>query len=484
MHNISITSRLPCSFGNGRRLLILFLSFYFVACGLLTEEDNNIISITEMPANKSQSEIKREPSIESGIEAEIPEINCPRYEPVLVTDLEIYEVPHEGEPSARVPFLDPIFNTCIIRVTDRSADPNPEDLPLGLKNEYSRVQSFNADGSLIMVFSTSGNWYIYDAWDFSPSGSIPIDVEPRWDSSDPDLLYFITESQLMAYSVSTGSIHVIHNFKDDLPGEDLAMVWSRYEGSPSINSRYWGLMAEDKDWHPVALLVYDLENDQVIAKRKVDPEKDIDSVSISPLGNYFLAFHDDYCDEDVQGNEANPCGLMVYDRELQKGNNLIRIIGHSDLALDANGREVLVYQDLDTDYISMLELDNGKITPLLPIDFSSSALGFHFSGNAVQVPGWILVSTSNGAQPSATWMDDQIFALELKPNGRIVRLAHTHSVVDESVDHDYWAEPHASVNADFTRILFTSNWGRQGTEEVDMYLIQLPDEWLKNLYDE
>jgi hypothetical protein len=65
-----------------------------------------------------------------------------------------------------------------------------------------------------------------------------------------------------------------------------------------------------------------------------------------------------------------------------------------------------------------------------------------------------------------------------------VRFAHTHSVVDESQGHDYWAEPHASVNTDFTRILFTSNWGRHGTEEVDMYLIQLPDEWTKSLTNE
>jgi hypothetical protein len=92
----------------------------------------------------------------------------------------------------------------------------------------------------------------------------------------------------MAYRVSTGSTDVIHNFGADLPGEKIAMVWTRYEGSPSSDSRYWGLMAEDEDWHPVALLVYDLETDQVIAKRMVDREKDIDSVSISPLGNYFL----------------------------------------------------------------------------------------------------------------------------------------------------------------------------------------------------
>jgi len=54
-------------------------------------------------------------------------------------------------------------------------------------------------------------------------------------------------------------------------------------------------------------------------------------------------------------------------------------------------------------------------------------------------------------------MDDQIFMLELKPEGHAVRLAHTHYLVDENQKHDYWAEPHASVNPEFTRVIFTSN---------------------------
>ena len=78
-------------------------------------------------------------------------------------------------------------------------------------------------------------------------------------------------------------------------------------------------------------------------------------------------------------------------------------------------------------------------------------------------------------------MDDQIFAVELIENGRVARLAHTYSIYDENIEHDYWAEPHASVNRDFTQIIFTSNWGRTGTDEVDLYLIKLPGDWVSNL---
>jgi len=93
-----------------------------------------------------------------------------------------------------------------------------------------------------------------------------------------------------------------------------------------------------------------------------------------------------------------------------------------------------------------------------------------------------LVSTCEGGYPRAfTWMDDQVFAVELKAGGWVVRLAHTHSAVNANVEHDYWAEPHATVNSDFTRVLFTSNWGRSGTEEVDTYIIELPADWVERL---
>jgi len=37
--------------------------------------------------------------------------------------------------------------------------------------------------------------------------------------------------------------------------------------------------------------------------------------------------------------------------------------------------------------------------------------------------------------------------------------------------------PRASTNHDFTRIVSTSNWGRSGTEEVEMFMIELLPDW-------
>ena len=89
----------------------------------------------------------------------------------------------------------------------------------------------------------------------------------------------------------------------------------------------------------------------------------------------------------------------------------------------------------------------------------------------------MLVSTHDDDPGSYTWMDDQVFAVELQAGGRVVRLAHTHSLVNDEDERDYWAEPHASVNRDFTRVLFTTNWGRSGSGEVELYMIELPEDW-------
>lgn len=412
-----------------------------------------------------------------------PETGCP-HSP-SIADQTVYQAPDMPEPSPRVRFKDPVFGTCVVRVTDRTKDLDPSDTSPGLKNEYSRVQSFNSNETRILVRGIAATWYVYDASTLQPLRLLPFAgaVDPRWDANDPYVIYYSDGTRLMKCDIRSGQLSLVHDFAADFPGQSLTAVWTRYEGSPSLDGRYWGLMAQTVDssggWHVVAFLVYDQQTDRVIAKRDmrgVAGADQVDSVSISPLGNYFVAYFD-ACAEGSLGTDAKPCGFMVYNRDLTGGRGLHRIVGHSDLALDAQGREVLVYQDNDTDQLAMIDLASTTITNLWPIDFSHGALGFHFSGRASLLPGWAVVSTTAQNRSSSTWMDHQVFAMELRSKGRVLRLAHTHSLVDPTQEHDYWAEPQASANRDMTRIIFTSNWGRSGTEQVEMYLIDLPAGW-------
>ena len=98
----------------------------------------------------------------------------------------------------------------------------------------------NPDGSLLLSYSTDGNWYLYDAISLQPVGQLPIWHEPRWDADDPDLLYYSEETRLMSYRISNAQKNLVHEFADEFPRLNLAAVWMKYEGSPSMDSRYSG----------------------------------------------------------------------------------------------------------------------------------------------------------------------------------------------------------------------------------------------------
>lgn len=406
---------------------------------------------------------------------------CAGPEPPLVTARDV-RPPHAlPEPAPRAPFRDPAFGRCVTRVTDRSADVESGDPSRGIKNEYSRVQAWNADGSLLLLRGLAGSWYVWDASTLRKVRRLPDAgiTDPRWDASAPNLLWAVDGTRLLRVDVATGEVTTRRDFAGDFPGRSLTFVWTRWEGSPSADGRTFGLMAEDENYEAVAFLVYDLPSDRVLATRDVSAfpaARAADSVTISPSGRFFLA-QCEPCPEGTLGTDAGPCGLMAWDGDLRNGRGLVRVIGHGDAAWDAAGREVFVYQDVETDEIAYVDLETGARTALFPIDFSRTPIGLHFSGRSFRRPGWAVVSTHDATRTSEAWMDDSVFLVELRPGGGVVRLAHTRSLVDPAMEQDYWAEPHATANHDLSQVLFTTNWGRSGTEEVDTYLVTLPPGW-------
>ncbi|MBN1565566.1 MAG: hypothetical protein JXA10_17105, partial [Anaerolineae bacterium] len=343
-------------------------------------------------------------------------------------------------------------------------------------------------------------WYLYDAHTLQPiqpvQTSLDLD-EPRWDAQNPLRFVFSPWSDADAPTLMIADVtptaagvtietHSAHDFAADLPPEWNAVVmWRRWEGSPSADGRYDAFMVEDSDFITRGLVTYDWQADEVIGLYTVTTGEDNepDSVSMSLSGDYVLAQFE-FCAPGTMGTYAAPCGAMIYTRDLSEGWGISRIIGHSDLALDAQGRDVVIYQEIDTDQIVMADLQTGAITPLFDLDYSQGGFGLHFSGQAVARPGWALVSVFPEESPldfsNPFWMSGVIYAVELQANPRVVQLAHHHSIRSEA-ELDYFAEPHATVNRDFTRVLFTSNWEHYGTGEVEMYMIVLPDDWVERL---
>jgi len=68
-----------------------------------------------------------------------------------------------------------------------------------------------------------------------------------------------------------------------------------------------------------------------------------------------------------------------------------------------------------------------------------------------------------------------VFLAKIAPNPVIVRLAKHRSNAG-----DYWAQPHATINRDATKILWGSNWGGS-TLDLDSYMVTIPAGALDNL---
>jgi hypothetical protein len=163
-------------------------------------------------------------------------------------------------------------------------------------------------------------------------------------------------------------------------------------------------------------------------------------------------------------------------------------VGHSDLARTTSGRDVLVYQNAATDWITMTDLDTGHETRLLHIPFvTNTGIGLHFSGNAARAKGWILVSTYGSREPPPgrrrSWMDRQLFMLELHPHPRVWRIAYTNTVQSPTLsgEYNYFAEAFATINTRATRIYWGSNWGQRDLRRIETYAALLPTRWWKCL---
>jgi len=205
--------------GSGFVLFLLFLIIILSSgCNSLSPKDTSLTG----DSGTGTTVTVPHPTTASGLS-----ITCPGNPPAFVIDTNVYQTPQIAEPDPRTLFRDPVFGTCLIRVTDRTRDISSEDTSKGLKNEYSRVESFNADGTRILVRGTSATWYLYDARTFTRIEKIPVGTDPRWDALDPELMYFIDGPRLASYNTRTREQRVAHDFSKDFPGQELTNVWTR-----------------------------------------------------------------------------------------------------------------------------------------------------------------------------------------------------------------------------------------------------------------
>jgi hypothetical protein len=367
--------------------------------------------------------------------------------------------------------------TCIVRATAHDSEPPPNFA----RNDYSRRQAFNADSSRLLVYASGGYWHLYDANTLryvkrlaGPAG----DAEPQWHPTDPNTLYYLPGNgglRIYALDIRSNVSRVAADFSGRLPWPDANHVWTKDEGSPSADGRYWGFQAEAGNAFAIrGFVVYDLVHDHIVGTHATSVRPD--HVSMSPSGRWFTSSGDSE-------------GTWAWSPDFTHKKKLHHKSEHSDLAIGANGHDMYVSIDFqsargDVFYIDIdacpavdaatpaASVPDCPRTVLFPTYINGAHASTHFSGKAFAKPGWVVVSTYD-TQPTRSgtwpWYTNKVFLMELGANPPLYGVGY-HEVTHYA---GYWTEPQASANRALDRIVFNSNWNTSSTDDVDDYMIVL-----------
>jgi hypothetical protein len=222
-------------------------------------------------------------------------------------------------------------------------------------------------------------------------------------------------------------------------------------------------MVDDSSFGSLGVITWDLDTDTIVGSMDTNGERP-DHVSMSPSGDYCV----------VSGDGPN--GTSAYSRDFSQRTQLLHKSEHSDIAIDANGDDVFVAVDYQASAgdIFMMNIRTGVRTLLLPSYVNGTATALHISGKAFNKPGWVVLSTYAENGGDRQWFHRKVMAVELKADPTVYNLAFTYNE-----DNGYWTEPQASVNRDFTKVLFNSNWGTGSDTDVDAYMVEIPSDALE-----
>ena len=385
----------------------------------------------------------------------------------LVTDKEPHPMTALAKPTLAATVVDPQFGTKIRRIT-AVAGANQAIVPM-----YSTISAWNADESLLILYQIGAGHQLYDGKSYQPLRALainPVDVEQvYWDTSDPDLLYYVDGQAFIRYHVGTETKDKLHDFSS-LCGSSAPTNG----GDPmftSWDSHRLGLVCGQK------MFVYDSATDTVmgpIAPSGTPPAQ------VTPSGT--LAYL-----EAGTGQIFSVPGLqLVRSLTLQAPDN------HASLGQLANGDDTwngAVYDDGNDDAKSNVGI---LVTWDLATGGGGAVIGpktgypyppdGHVSAMAYRQPGWVFVSTiwvggydGTGTPPTPGLLDLENLVANTN-TGAVCRIGRhrswgkTNSTLT-TLDA-YWAEPHTVPSPSGTRALFASDWGNGNS--VDSYVVELP----------
>jgi hypothetical protein len=383
----------------------------------------------------------------------------------MVADLEPHTMTALAKPALGATAIDPQFGTTIRRITAvAGTGASAVIAPL-----YTTISAWNADESRLILYAGGGVGHqLYDGKTYrliKPLDINPPDLEQvYWDTSDPDILYYVDGQQFIRYHVGGGTKETLHDFSSlcgsstPTNGDDPMFT--------SWDSHRLGLTCGQR------MFIYDWSTDTVLGPAPVGGTP---PAQVAPSGT--LAFL-----EAGTGQILDASLTLLRSLTLQAPDN------HASLGQLANGHDTwngTVYDDGNDDarsnvgVLATWDLTNGTgaaiIGPKTGYPYPPDA---HVSAMAYRQPGWIFVSTyfvngfdGTGAAPTPGLLDLENLIADTN-TGKVCRVGRHRSWGKANATLGYWAEAHTVPSPTGTRAVFASDWG--GGNSVDSYVLELP----------
>ncbi len=365
-------------------------------------------------------------------------------------------------PARGQSYVDPVFNTSILRLSDAAATPDDADggnLTWAM-GEYSTMTAWNSDDSYFMLQHDS-----YVAL-YSGAGAylrdLPFEInagsEPRWARRSNSLIYFLRGNQLKSYDVASGVSAVVHTFAE------YSSVSGKGESDICFDGDHFVLAGNGR-----YIFVYQISTGTKGSVLDAGANG-FDSLYITPNDNVLVNW--------FTNGAGRFHGIEMFDRNMVFQRQLTKAEGHMDVTRDGDGSEVLVWTNsadptpICDNGVVKVRLADGVQKCLISLDWS---LAVHIGcpdGNGSCIVGTYAPADPN---PGAGWTayTDELLQVKLDGSGAS-RLAHHRS----RPYNGYNFTPRAGVSRDGTRVVFNSNYGAQhrvgaATEYSDAYLIRL-----------
>lgn len=395
-----------------------------------------------------------------------------------ITNFNIYpEPPPPVLPAAGNTFVDPTFNTTLLRVTD-AADGNDNHHAYG----YWPAMNMNSTHLYVLQTNIGPSLYDFDANNFAisnkrvaftsncPSGFAPSAEDAIWSDLNPDIIFVHDQNMnLYSYNVSTQTYSLIKNLSGTLPPNQHSGQMNKNHTSDDLFSFTW----KDNSWSVVGFLTWRSSTDQF----NFAAQSNFDECQPDRAGNYLiiklgtsgqyvvqarlLDLATNIFTDITDGGPGNPStpGLYWAPGHGDMGNGTV--LGHDDWNNRLVGRTVTN----PSAFYSVLDLNN---------DWSQD---YHCSHLADDV-NWITLSAYvSNTLPNSGLFKNEIFQVSTDGMQSVRRLAHHHSdflsdYAANGAANAYWSSPKSCISKDGNWIVFTSNWG--STSRKDVFILKNP----------